>query len=577
MLLSLRRSVAARLQSEDGYTIVTIMAVISVIMLGSVAAFAATNGDLKPGGADKDRKAAYAAAEAGVNDYLARLIARPDYWRDCDDPNNQSLNPHNPGAARTWAPVPGGSTAAYSVELMPANNMAQCDINDPVGTFIDTDTGTFRIRSTGRASTNSSIRRSVIATFRRRGFLDYIYFTDFETNDPIWYLRNTGNPPRLTRENGPLAGNRDVVTWATQECGKYWRAGRNLNPQFRGDNENLRGLRRTSGLITDPAGWDDHTERCDEIRFVGSSTTKDYVNGPLHSNDELYICGTPHFGRRPADTIEVSAPAPGWRPDPGCAGSTPEVNFNGATVNDRGTFVPNSPLVTLPPNNVALKDDALPAYRFTGRTTIVMNGTTMTVTNNSITKTMQMPKDGVIFVGNDTSGSCAGYNPNNPNGGSTTCGDVYLQGTYDKSLTITAENDIVIRENVQASGTGKPLLGLISTNWIRVYHPVDSSCENAGGPSPDLRIDAAILSLQHSFTVDHYWCGNKLGNLTVNGAIGQKYRGPVGTGGATGGTGYIKDYNYNNELRFRSPPRFLDPVQTTWKLRSQVEQVPAAS
>jgi hypothetical protein len=189
-----------------------------------------------------------------------------------------------------------------------------------------------------------------------------------------------------------------------------------------------------------------------------------------------------------------------------------------------------------------------------------------------------MPKDGVVYIANDAAqGSCPAYQPSNPNVSQPACGDARIRGSYEKSLTITAENDIVIEEDVTAAGSGKPLLGLISTGFTRVYHPVNASCDNNGGPSPDLRIDAAILSLQHSFTVDHYWCGAKLGNLTVNGAIGQKYRGPVGTGGATSGTGYIKNYNYNDELRFRSPPRFLDPVQTTWKLRSQVEQVPAAS
>ena len=37
------------------------------------------------------------------------------------------------------------------------------------------------------------------------------------------------------------------------------------------------------------------------------------------------------------------------------------------------------------------------------------------------------------------------------------------------------------------------------------------------------------MSLQHSFIVDNYDCGQS-GTLTVNGAIVQKYRGPVGTG-----------------------------------------------
>jgi hypothetical protein len=581
----------ARLRGEDGYTLVAVMGIVAAVLAISVAAFAATDGDIGPSADDRERKQAYAAAEAGVADYLARLVAKPDYWRDCaNDAANLAINQVNP-ATRRWAQVP-GATSQYSVELLPANDRPSCDVNDPVSTFIDATTGTFRIRSTGRARVGGRTR-SIIATFRRKGFLDYIYYTDLETSDPMWFKRDTGG--RVTKEDPPGAppptGQRDVVTWGTQECG-YWRNGRGLK-EFRGTGYtnssnpgNKAGRLDSGGDPNDATDWDTWTHECGEIRFVGNSTTQDHVNGPLHTNDELLLCGTPHFGRRPADEIEISGGVAGsspmgWRQDSGCSG-TPIVNNPGASAPDRGTLKPNSPVVDLPPSNVSLKDDALPAYRFKGRTTIRLNGMSMRVTgkrdngaplNNT---SMPVPKDGVIYVSNDTVGTCPGYDVTNPYADQPACGDVWLRGTYDRSITISAQNDIIIDEDVGAGGSGKPLLGLISDKWIRVYHPVDSSCENNGGPGPDLRIDAAILSLQHSFTVDNYWCGDKMGDLSVFGAIGQKYRGPVGTGGSSSGSGYIKDYNYNDDLRFRSPPRFLSPVQTTWKLKTQVEQVPAA-
>jgi hypothetical protein len=89
---------------------------------------------------------------------------------------------------------------------------------------------------------------------------------------------------------------------------------------------------------------------------------------------------------------------------------------------------------------------------------------------------------------------------------------------------------------------------------------------------PAVRIDAAILSLQHSFIVDNYHRGAKLGKLTVNGAIAQQFRGPVGTSAPSG---YEKDYNYDDRLRHRSPPYFLDPVKASWNLVRTNEQVPA--
>lgn len=77
--------------------------------------------------------------------------------------------------------------------------------------------------------------------------------------------------------------------------------------------------------------------------------------------------------------------------------------------------------------------------------------------------------------------------------------------------------------------------------------------------------------------MDNYYCGNPLGTLNVEGAIAQKYRGPVGCSGCDGRprTGYIKNYNYDDRLRFREPPNFLNPVQASWRIIRQVEQVPA--
>jgi hypothetical protein len=83
-------------------------------------------------------------------------------------------------------------------------------------------------------------------------------------------------------------------------------------------------------------------------------------------------------------------------------------------------------------------------------------------------------------------------------------------------------------------------------------------------------IDAAILSTKHSWIVDNYKCGAKLGELTVWGSIAQYWRGPVGTGGGTG-TGYIKNYNYDQRLYTQEPPNFLSPISSSWKLARESE------
>jgi hypothetical protein len=135
------------------------------------------------------------------------------------------------------------------------------------------------------------------------------------------------------------------------------------------------------------------------------------------------------------------------------------------------------------------------------------------------------------------------------------------------------------------SDSSDALLGLIANGFVRVEHdtnsfalstvPSDPTCNNV---SPgDRRIDAAILTLLHSFTVDRYYCGNPIGKLTVNGLIAQKFRGAVGKN--SGGSvvhGYLKDYAYDPRLAYRSPPHFLDPVKSAWHIHRYTEQEPAA-
>ena len=150
----------------------------------------------------------------------------------------------------------------------------------------------------------------------------------------------------------------------------------------------------------------------------------------------------------------------------------------------------------------------------------------------------------------------------NPGGATLAgCGNVYVQGTYNKDITIGADNDIIVTEDFKSSSPSTILGGLIANNFVRVYHPVtnwgnnDTTCTNNNGPG-SLQIDAAILALNHSFIADNWYCGSPLGTLTINGAIAQKFRGTVSTfsSGSTVATGYAKSYNYNRRTALPGAP-----------------------
>ena len=42
-----------------------------------------------------------------------------------------------------------------------------------------------------------------------------------------------------------------------------------------------------------------------------------------------------------------------------------------------------------------------------------------------------------------------------------------------------------------------------------------------------------------------------------------------------GASGFIKNYRYDDRLKFRSPPRFIKPENASWQVARQVEQSPA--
>jgi hypothetical protein len=207
------------------------------------------------------------------------------------------------------------------------------------------------------------------------------------------------------------------------------------------------------------------------------------------------------------------------------------------------------------------------------------------------------PNNGVLYVDNDT-GTCQGEFAIQANyDEESACGNVYVSGTYSKSLTIASRGDIIVRptlnarlDNSSADGDLEAVdgsdatLGLIADGYVRVGHRVNrgfgGSCSgNASSATEpfvnDVTIEAAILSVKHSFVVDNWDCG-KAGTLTINGAITQKYRGIVGTfSNGNVVSGFTKNYWYDDRLKYRSPPYFLAPVDSAWDVVRMHEQVPA--
>ena len=530
-------------RSERGFTMLLALVVLIITTLLLGGAYVAVLTDTHLSRNDLDQKRAYSAAQAGIEQYNYDLNQNPNFWENCVPPNGTI------GAADS------GSTESYVDYAVVASTAptgtTTCSTSNPIGTMVEANTlangsanpaaGTFRLASTG---TSNGVSRTIVAQYKRDSFLNFVYYTDYETLDPA------------------------ALPGTPSDCNRHYTD--------------------SPGRGSDCGG---------AINFISA----DHINGPLHSEDTLAICGTPSFGRNANDSIE----APGFADESNCGGSAP---YYGATLN--GTYSSIATSLTPPPTDGQMLNVAQTAGTvYTGTTTIVLTGTTATVYNANLSggsASLNIANtNGVIYVQSAQAPVCGEiYTPfsaNSTYGANLGCGNVYVSGYYNTSITIASDNDIIIDGNLWpgSSGsnyatstgalggtpTGNSLLGLVANNFVRLQHPVSAnrgttsgSCgSNANVTSGTYQtlnnpfIYAAILSVKHSFIVDNYDCGSSPGTLTIIGAIAQYYRGPVGTGSSSVSTGYSKTYTYDDRLAYAEPPYFLNPVSVAWQVQHQTE------
>ena len=566
---------------EEGIVMVTVLLVSFVLLILVTGTLGYALGSQPLSRRDQDWSAALTAAQAGIDDYLFRLNQNDQYYlygtaapsAQCGTQPSLATSPDSNPAFTGWVSVPGatnGATFRYSVDT---SCLSQ---------------GAIVLWSTGKSQ---NVTRTVQVTIRRRAFIDYLYFTDYETTDPAAY---------------PVSGTNDSdTTWAQTNCAQHWYEGRPGGPPY-----------------------DD--SHCVDLNFVSG----DSINGPLHSNDAILTCGTPNF----ASTVTTSwtgtgSPVKRYRQNSGCSGNP--------TFASSGDPKYADPL-TMPPSNLAIKVKADAGLGgtgclLTGPSSITLNSNgTMTVvspgslsnsstgsvsTSSCVGTNVPLPSDGVIFVQDVPASSTdpnytaacrtssqLGYSSgaptvNHPLGypqryDITTYGcqdgDAFVKGTLSGRLTIAADNNIdIIGSLTYAGGTGgNDLLGLVANNYVEIYHPVgdcgssSSPCDNgskvngyynlddvAGGlttPLANPTINAALLSVNHSFRVQNYQYGDDgtMGTINLYGAGAQRYRGPVGTAGSTG---YLKSYNYDTRMKYQSPPFFLNPLDSAWQIVTWTE------
>lgn len=513
------------------------------------------------------------AAYAGAQEYAARLDSDSTYpaFGDPTSPFSVATGSSvslptttNPafgrGAAGTWATVAGsGGTATFRYEVD----------NSRYGT-----TGIVNLRSTGRVG---AVTRSVVAAIRQDGFINYLYFTDYEVQDP------------LISHNSSCA----VYAWQT--------------------------ARSSSCTI--------------------SFTTRDTITGPVHSNDTLSICGTT-FGASVTSSnpnTPIAAAQDGcastatyavgggvtYSPmlampssnasmattaaSTGCLYTGPtQVTYN---VNGTMTVVspwskktaPGSAANTTPSRCGAIAD----LHSAAGATVPVLQNNLLYVQdvpgtssdpNYAATDNSGLPlgltcldASGAVGSGSSSSAGWAfgalryplvneapatGWA--NGNAWDTTspaygcrAGNLFVSGTLSGVTSAASSNYVYVVGDLKDYSQSSDLLGLVGNSAVLVWNPIRASDGSPMLTDSGREIDAAILSVQHTFQVQNYNKGTSRGSLTVFGSIAQKYRGPVATtyyGTTTIATGYAKNYQYDARLASAVPPYFLAPTSSLFAI-----------
>jgi Tfp pilus assembly protein PilX len=572
---------------------VLIIGMVLMTLVGTATLFAVSS--LRKSDSDADWNAAMAAAYAGVEDYQSRLANEGGYWRYGNSAAPYTANSSSAvtlpavansafgtGASGTWATVAGsGGAARYRYEV---DNSTYAQ------------SGVLKLRSTGRVGDQV---RSVVVDLKQKGFLDFLYFTNFEIQDPLY------------------SGDDET------SCSKYAYAGR------------PGGLYGTS---------------CSPIAF-GSG---DVLNGPVHSNDAIRICDatmngavTTAYKNTSGGSNYVARNSSGHE----CSGQSFPL----------GKPAKVDPL-PMPPTNSEMRNEVRwdlaerPGCLYTGPTSIQLHANgTMTIrsprtkfTQISATGHRNDPQRlcGTPGTGSGQLGSASGQTlavldrnlifvqdiPTNSSDGNytsttdlpATCtsgngvgfpyagenfsrstttalqsyncrrGDVFIKGDMNGQMTVAAQNYAYVTGDITYVDANDDVLGIVGNGSVFVHNPITCSSYYSGsyeyssyrykckggqssslGGSANRRIDAAMVAVVHTFMVQNYDAGRSRGTLTVNGAIAQQFRGTVQ--GTFDGqvNGYVKSYNYDLRLRYLAPPKFLMPASTTYGV-SQIVEVKTA-
>jgi len=258
----------------------------------------------------------------------------------------------------------------------------------------------------------------------------------------------------------------------------------------------------------------------------------DVLNGPVHSNSRMNICGSPVFEGLVSSTAEsfnfYHGGPPVDNPDfrDGYELEAPDCDMDRVKNLARleAAAVSGGLKLICQRARIIFNPDGTMSYRY------YADGAW------SAWETRPLPGNGVIYIK----------------------GHAIVSGVLNGRVTVatTANKDILLPADMcyqtdPSDPACDDMLGLVAGRSVTV-----TKNSPAGA---DVTIHASVMAFDKSFGVKDYAHIPVMGALNVYGGIIQKYRGPVGTFYASSGqmaSGYAKNYRYDVRMRLESPPYF---------------------
>lgn len=527
MMLRLNRCWSrARSGDDSGMALLSVLAVLFLLTGFLMVTLAFAVGNLRPAKADQNAKAAQAAAQAGIDDFVARLTSSPNYWQRAQPGQLDTSNP----ALSTGARV-GGTNATYTYSLVQAPGSASSGLV---------------LRATGSVG---GVTRSLTASMDPQSFLQYLYFTDKEDQSP--------------RYNGI------TDTW----CTKRWWEGRQAAAS---------GICQEIAFANgDTLDGDVHTN--DTPLLSGLVTFKKAFETSTMTGAQLGTqCSGATCYRIGAASPSFGGSAPEYAPVAQIPASNTELLNNatkygcvyiGATQIE---FVGTS-MKVYSPDTTSINDPSCfnVANRSSTQTVPVRKAIYVKDCASSCTSSANFPALSGEYGVNTGDLHHPDY--------AGSLGTAYIKGTVAGDVTLGSAQDIVVTGNLvyatdpTTNARSTDILGLIPTHTVWVYHPVTATSYGyanlLSSSAAVTKIQAAILTVQDSFMVQDYDKGPQVTGpdgspkLTVYGSLAQNYRGTVAFNEMYGQQhGYVKNYVYDSRFSsgYLAPTYFLKPTSARW-------------